>query len=197
MTSKNFTTLHVFDTVYNADSVEWCPIPPYKNCFACGTYQLMDSNDKSVEDGDKEYLRSGGVSIFTVLNNELEESHKVKSPAVLDMKWCGRKLNNKIVLAVANAVGEVVVFQLENKTLKLLSKCVLKKKAGDFLTLSLDWTKQGCDDLICSSDSAGNITIIKFLNDTLSVLQEWNAHSLEAWIVCFDSFHQNVIYSGM
>ncbi|KAK6642819.1 hypothetical protein RUM43_004321 [Polyplax serrata] len=196
MTSDNFKTLHVYDTVENADTVEWCPIEPYKTSFACGTYHLADEAAANCGDSVKEYLRTGGVTIFTITEKELEVNYKVECPAVLDLKWCGRKLNGKIVLAVANAIGEIVLFHFDDKAILFMSKCVLKKKAGDFLTLSIDWTKQGDDTLMCSSDSKGNVTVIKVENDKLTILQEWNAHSLEAWIVCFDSFHQNIIYSG-
>lgn len=39
----NYTsTLHVWDTEYSADSVEWCPIAEYQHVLLCGTYQLVD-----------------------------------------------------------------------------------------------------------------------------------------------------------
>jgi len=40
-TSANVNELHVYDTVYTADSVEWCPSEGYHNVLLCGTYQLV------------------------------------------------------------------------------------------------------------------------------------------------------------
>ena len=37
-TSDCMTQLHVFDTEYSANSMEWCPIPGYQHVLLCGTY---------------------------------------------------------------------------------------------------------------------------------------------------------------
>lgn len=197
MTSPSFTTIHVFDTVCSADSVEWCPITPHRTSFVCGTYHLVDTSNNCRNDKNgKGYERTGGVTLFTLFKDQLEVNDSIKCPAVLDMKWCNKRIEDKVVLAVANAIGEVVLYQLEDKALKFVTKCVLKKDTGDFLTLSLDWNKSGSEILICSSDSKGNITVIKFENEILSVIKQWNSHPLEAWIVNFDSFNSNIVFSG-
>ena len=196
MTSENFKTLYVSDTGNNADSVEWCPISPYKNSFACGTYHLIEGNEKPHEENDNNACtRSGGVVIYTICKDRLEKNCQVDCPAVLDMKWCNEKVNGDIVLAVANAAGEVVTYTFKNYILKFLSKCSIKTQK-DYLILALDWTKKNDENLICCSDSKGNISLIKFLNNTLTIIKEWNGHSLEAWAVCFDSFQNDIIYSG-
>ena len=41
-TSHNVVLVKEFDTVYSADSVEFCPIDGFKDLFVCGHYQLAD-----------------------------------------------------------------------------------------------------------------------------------------------------------
>ena len=43
-TSPGILPLHVVDTEYSADAVEWCPLDGYHHILACGTYQLADPN---------------------------------------------------------------------------------------------------------------------------------------------------------
>lgn len=40
------------DTLYSADSIEFCPTPGYEKWFTCGTYQLLkpDEADKPKEE---------------------------------------------------------------------------------------------------------------------------------------------------
>lgn len=38
--SSNISILHIFDTIYSADSVEWCPHKPCQHMFVCANYQL-------------------------------------------------------------------------------------------------------------------------------------------------------------
>ncbi len=42
------TQLHVQDTVYCADSVEWCPISGFQHVLLCGTYQLAEAAQSQV-----------------------------------------------------------------------------------------------------------------------------------------------------
>ena len=44
--SDNTEHIQSVDTVYSADSVEWCPISNYHHVLACGTYQLEDKKDE-------------------------------------------------------------------------------------------------------------------------------------------------------
>lgn len=39
-TSANIEVLCVEDTVYTADSIEWCPNAPVQHVFVCANYQL-------------------------------------------------------------------------------------------------------------------------------------------------------------
>ena len=40
VTTSNTKQVQCVDTVYSADSVEWCPIDGFNHVLACGTYQL-------------------------------------------------------------------------------------------------------------------------------------------------------------
>lgn len=80
------------DTIYSADSIEWCPIPGYENILACGTYQLKapeDSNplqDVEVREEEEELTKK-------------EEPHK-RLGRVLIYKWdaVNRKLSALLTL---------------------------------------------------------------------------------------------------
>jgi len=34
-------SLHLFDTEYSADAVEWCPVVGFQDLLLCATYQLV------------------------------------------------------------------------------------------------------------------------------------------------------------
>ena len=40
------TTYQTIDTVYSADSVEWCPVEGFQDLLLCGTYQLEEKDPK-------------------------------------------------------------------------------------------------------------------------------------------------------
>ena len=52
--NNSCAVMSAFDTVWPADSVEYCPHPSYHNLFACGTYKLeqseLQNNADSLED---------------------------------------------------------------------------------------------------------------------------------------------------
>ena len=44
-TTENVNVIKEFDTVFTADSVEFCPIDGFTEVFLCGLYQLADKVD--------------------------------------------------------------------------------------------------------------------------------------------------------
>ena len=44
-TTDNVNVIKEFDTVFTADSVEFCPIDGFTEVFLCGLYQLADKVD--------------------------------------------------------------------------------------------------------------------------------------------------------
>ena len=57
-TSDCVTKLHVYDTEYSADSVQWCPIPGYQHVLLCGTYQLGQQTQNQEEKSQQVSLLS-------------------------------------------------------------------------------------------------------------------------------------------
>lgn len=197
MASENFTTLHTWDTIYCADTVEWCPVSPYKSFFVCGTYHLVqDAADFAELEGHQK--RIGTVTLFKFSQKELLQCDQIKTSAVLDTKWCLEKVNDKILLASVDSLGNVCVFNLQDEKLISVTKLCLKKEKGDYLLLSLDWSKQitSSECKISVSDNQGEIFILNYKNEELVVERQWTAHSLEAWTVNFDSFNFNSVYTG-
>lgn len=184
------TTLHSLDTEYSADSIEWCPSVNFENYFVCGTYQLEESENKN--ETEIPCKRKGRIYLYdyNIELDSLEKVQTVETSAVLDQKW---KLNEKqSILGIANSIGEIQIYDLKNSKLNLKTSVNLNSEINDLLALSLDWS----DDKIVSSDSKGNISILKFSNSELVVQQSWLAHGFEAWICCFDKWNKNVVYSG-
>jgi diphthamide biosynthesis protein 7 len=243
VTTNNMQTLHIWDTEYSADSVEWCPISPFQNIFVCGTYQLATTESTEVEnrkydDTSKNleisegsavcntYKRSGRLYLFAMDSLKgLYLLQTLEMPAILDCKWCHCKIDGKILLAVANAVGEVLLYEMrttgepkseEDKmnikgiepwlscTLSLLCNSVIAQDVdSETLALSLDWSTGRCkfeheqnSPLISVSDSKGYISLLT-LSDLMFEKREcWKAHDFEAWITAFDYWNDSVVYTG-
>ncbi|KAK7037597.1 hypothetical protein SK128_007413, partial [Halocaridina rubra] len=45
--SIDVKSLYSWDTEYSADSAEFCPVEPYHNYLAVGTYQLADNETEN------------------------------------------------------------------------------------------------------------------------------------------------------
>lgn len=178
--------LHTLDTEYSADSIEWCPNKNYENYFVCGTYQLEESENKS-----EAAKRKGRILLYdyNIELDVLEKVQTVETSAVLDQKW---RIGEEPTLGIANSIGEIQIYDLTNGKLSLKTSVNLNSEIDDLLALSLDWG----DDQIVSSDSKGNISLLKFSNSDLVIEQSWLAHGFEAWICCFDKWNKNVVYSG-
>lgn len=96
-------TVTTFDTVYNADTVEWCPVSPYNNLLVCGTYQLNET-DKN---------RFGRLYLLKVNTDSLHVIQQLDMGAIPDCKWCPISVDGKILLAVATTDGQVTVYELK------------------------------------------------------------------------------------
>ena len=243
VTTNNMQTLHIWDTECSADSVEWCPISPYQNIFVCGTYQLATTESTEVEKRESDdsvknlemsygsavcnhYKRNGRLYLLAIESLKgLCLLQTLEMPAVLDCKWCHCKIFGKILLAVANAVGEVLLYEMhatgETKseqdemtikgiepwlscTLSLLCSSVITQDVdSETLALSLDWSRGHCDfqhmqnsPLISVSDSKGYISLFTLTDLTLEKRECWKAHDFEAWITAFDYWNCSIVYTG-
>jgi diphthamide biosynthesis protein 7 len=231
-------TLHVWDTEYSADSVEWCPVAPYQNVFVCGTYQLaqIENTEANKQDCDDSLISQETSEEYTVSNrsNRLGRLYlfaidslkglcllqTLEMSAVLDCKWCHCKIYGRILLAVANALGNVLLYEMRTDevvleedhvnepysscSLSLLYSCTVAQDANsETLALSLDWSTGRCkfedvqeSPLITVSDSKGNISLLTMSDLMLEKRECWKAHGFEAWITAFDYWNSSVVYTG-
>ncbi|KAF9919611.1 Diphthine methyltransferase [Linnemannia zychae] len=212
------------DTIYSADSVEFCPIQSHSHLFACGTYQLAkdESEDApaaetTVEDTDssdddeptkveKPMLRLGRLLLYAV-EGESDDTLKLnniectETAAILDMKWSHQLINGSPTLGVADASGDLSLYQFKPTRTSFEIVTKYQTNQSNKLALSLDWSNRvntSEQPRIAVSLSNGDITILD-LDPASSTLTEditWHAHDLEAWIVGWNYHDTNILYTG-
>lgn len=92
-----------YDTIYPADTVEWCPILGYNNIFVCGTYKLEEANKSKI----------GTINLFALDNlNQITLIQSISGNAVLDLKWNPYIVSGKILLAAALSGTHISVYSL-------------------------------------------------------------------------------------
>lgn len=92
-----------YDTIYPADTVEWCPIPKYSNVFVCGTYKLEEASK----------TKTGTINLFTLdSQNKIKLVQSVPEDGVLDLKWNSFIASGKILLAAALSGKHVSIYCL-------------------------------------------------------------------------------------
>ncbi|XP_054282115.1 diphthine methyltransferase [Macrosteles quadrilineatus] len=194
------TTLVSWDTELSADSVEWCPFPSKHQLLVCGTYQLIEGEDQLTSS------RQGKLHLLSFMDSEVKELsllQTVHMPAVLDCKWAPQLIQDKALLGVVNAAGQLVIYKLiegdETLPAKLVEELSINlpsaEDKGEVLALALDWSVS-CDVRISVSDSKGRISIFCLDTAGLKLEHNWTAHEYEAWTVHIDRFCPNTIYTG-
>ena len=199
-------TLFDWDTAQSADSTEWCPHLPYQNIFVCGTYQVQKKDEEDPpNDASPLTMRCGRIYIFEMSEILPPQPHQVLDlPAVLDMKWCKQKFSGKILLGVATATGEILIFELkDDKTLsKVTGAQIQTDSSKEVLALSLDWSCaksfqniSNCSILV--SDSQGGVNLFQLSEETeLFLIKRWEGHTYEAWISAFNYWEPRFLFSG-
>ncbi|XP_063709717.1 uncharacterized protein LOC134838174 [Culicoides brevitarsis] len=191
MSEKKLKTIKKFDTVYCADSVEWCPHEDNQYMFLCGTYQLEDSPKSS--QFDTKCKRKGRIYIFNLKfkSKPLDLVYQLETNAILDQKWHPREP----LFATADSKGVVTLYKLSPNLLEEVSKVNLDPENGEILALSLDWSPDGTKIIV--SDSKGGINVIANTPNGLQLVQNHpSVHSFEAWTCIFDKNDPNVVYTG-
>lgn len=186
-------TVTTFDTVYNADTVEWCPVSPFRNLLVCGTYQLNEATKD----------RFGRLYLLKVSTSSLHVVQQLDIAAIPDCKWCPISVSGKILLAVATTAGQIIVYELktadcdESVQLVLLCETNLKRES-ELLALSVSWYANDCSDdpLLSASDSCGCVTVLQLTSISLSIKHNWKAHSYETWTATFNVFNPSIVYTG-
>ncbi|KAF9565939.1 Diphthine methyltransferase [Mortierella alpina] len=236
MATLNSASLGSDDTVYSADSIEFCPFSSHSNLLACGTYQLAkderedepvsnetteqekeQTTSKAVQDdsdGDddeevkveKPMLRLGRLLIYDIQGDkdnspDLKNTACIETAAILDMKWSHQLINGNPTLGVADASGDLSLYQFktEGNDLEIVTKYTTNTEKR--LALSLDWSNRihaSATPNVAVSLSNGDITILE-MDPSSSTLKEtltWHAHDFEAWIVGWNYHDTNVLYTG-
>lgn len=102
-TSSNVELFVSYDTVYPADTVEWCPISNYNSVLVCGTYKLDETTK----------LKTGTINLFTLdEENKIKLIQSIPEEAVLDLKWNSCIVNGKILLAAALSGKHISIYSL-------------------------------------------------------------------------------------
>ncbi|KAF9134886.1 Diphthine methyltransferase [Mortierella sp. 14UC] len=212
------------DTIYSADSIEFCPFQSHSHLFACGTYQLAkdesedepaptpepadtdSSDDDEPVKVDKPMLRLGRLLVYAVEGEtedtlKLNNLERIETAAILDMKWSHQLINGNPTLGLADASGDLSLYQFKSagNDLEIVTK--YQTNTSSKLALSLDWSNRVQtteQPQIAVSLSNGDITILD-LDPTSSTLTEsltWHAHDFEAWIVGWNYHDTNILYTG-
>lgn len=183
-TTTTIETLKTFDTVYSADSVEWCPLEGYQNYFVVGTYQLQENEKESTATSST--IRKGKIYLFCYkkVTDELILCETIETDAILDQKWFNE------YLITTTSVGTVQIYKLNGKQLALQNEYKLTDVETDNLALSVD---VDAHKRTLISDSKGRITLA---NIDGTIQRQWLAHDYEAWTCSFDFWNENIVYSG-
>lgn len=173
-----------WDTQLYADCVEFCPYDPFLSIAVCGNYQLCES----------ESARIGRLNVHSVNLERLDLTpiQQIDTPGILDIKWCRQPINNQLLLAAANALGEFVLYKVNNdSTLSQLHST--KIQDDNRLALFCDWW-QG--EKVSVSDSKGYVHCLSVNAQGSVVESSWKGHEYEAWVASFDRHDGNLVYSG-
>ncbi|KAJ8730340.1 hypothetical protein PYW07_017378 [Mythimna separata] len=188
-----------WDTGYSADSVEWCPVEPYRDVLVCGTYQLEKTAE---QDTSSKQTRLGRIYLFIINKNttELNPIHTIDTSGILDQKWSYHTIMDYPTLAVVTSIGTLQLYRLTNESGALELKLWLEHVIGEnILALSVDWSTNKTsseDPSLVVSDSAGSVHVLKIVGDGLKVVGKWESHGFEAWIAAFNYWNTDVFYSG-
>lgn len=201
-----FCTLDTFDTEFAADSVEWCPLEPFRDILVCGTYELAKDEGETSSKEKKTIKRLGRIYVFRMIDNgKLTTLQQINVPAVLDMKWMHVANRNRILLAVVTASGYLQIYEIknqENKFLKLIAEQRVNNNEDEVIALSLDWSTgrydscETSDPNIVVSDSRGCISRFTLHDNDLIKDFSWCVHKFEAWIAAFDYWQTCSFYTG-
>ncbi|KAG1881659.1 WD-40 repeat-containing protein [Suillus tomentosus] len=202
------------DTVWPADSIEFCPHESASDIFVCGTYRLeqpladtqvhTDDNKVDFEPTARKQsqVRRGKCLVLQVTEDRgVSQIQEINLPAVLDQKWCHTSRTASPVLGIADSEGNVTLHEWHKEERQLKAFQSVTCATSDVLCLSLDWStrryptnNQGSlvvslsNGSLCvlNPDSTGNLTIVN----------RWRAHDYEPWIAAWNYWDTSIVYSG-
>ncbi|KAL1670350.1 WD40-repeat-containing domain protein [Schizophyllum commune] len=188
-----------YDTVWPADSVEFCPGENSSNVFVCGTYNLEKQTEEETA-LKKPQVRRGKCLLFEVGSADafqLQLVQEIDLPAVLDIKWCNS--SPSCTLAVADSEGHVTIHRYDATDGRLHQEQSIPCASRDTLCLSLDWSNRrfpGSLGSLVVSLSNGSLVLLRPTNSELSISETWHGHDYEPWIAAWDYWNPDTIFSG-
>lgn len=126
----------------------------------------------------------------------------LKTPAILDQKWCHNQINGRSILGVVNADKSLILYSLNSELseLEMITSAQINSEHDEVLLLSLDWSTgkySTAEPEILCSDSKGAVHRFRFINNKLIDLDTYHGHEYEAWITAFYYWDNNVFFSGI
>ncbi|KAH9486927.1 Diphthine methyltransferase [Psilocybe cubensis] len=201
-----------FDTIWPADSLEFCPAPGFQDIFVCGTYKLLEDpaqalTEPSAEANGKSKIsqsRRGQCLAFRVIPEakngySFQQVQSFDLPAILDMKWSHGSNEDGPILGISDSEGHITLHSWREQSFKKIAS--IQCASEDTLCLSMDWSDRrtsvtGHGNLVVSL-SNGNLCLLSPTEGSnLEVTETWHAHDYEPWIAAWNYFDTNVIYSG-
>lgn len=190
-----------YDTIWPADSVEFCPAEDARSTFVCGTYNLEKQTEEQSA-AKQPQVRRGKCLLFHLDSlstdvSKLQPAQEIDLPAILDMKWCNTTPSS--LLAIANSEGHVTLHRYDATDRNLHQQQSISCASEDTLCLSLDWSNRrspGSLGSLAVSLSNGSIVLLHPKTSGLVMSDTWHAHDYEPWIVAWDYWNTNTIFSG-
>ncbi|OWZ80747.1 WD40 repeat domain 85 [Cryptococcus neoformans Bt85] len=196
------------DTLYSADSIEFCPFEGFQDLLVCGTYQIVEPEnggrtvDADVSDDEqapKQTQRVGRLLLFQVGHgHHLQELQKIETSAILDIKWSPNPAGGP-QLAVADAKGHITVFGLDVEIKRLREMQRLDVADETKLCLSLDFSNRRnlmAPSEIITSVSNGSLAHLIPASSGYVLSSSWPAHDFEPWITTFSIDDPKTVWSG-
>ncbi|KAF9056166.1 WD40-repeat-containing domain protein [Panaeolus papilionaceus] len=201
------TIMVFFDTIFPADTLEFCPISGFQDVFVCGTYKLVDhpSSTEAPEDGSAPtpQTRRGQCLVFRTTIDKagapsFEQLQTLDFPAIPDVKWSYAPSNNPL-LGVADSEGSITILEWRDSAFR--QKVSVRCASEETLCLSLAWDNQKYQTQplgsLVVSLSNGSVCVIRPRDRTgFSVSETWHAHDYEPWIATWDQWNPNIVYTG-
>ncbi|PPQ80813.1 hypothetical protein CVT25_001938 [Psilocybe cyanescens] len=182
-----------FDTVWPADSLEFCPADDFQDIFVCGTYKLLDepaqaSNYDLNGSSKTPQTRRGQCLVFQVApdsSGEVSLSHTLNRAAP--------------ILGISDSEGNVTLHTWREQSFSKIAS--IQCASEDTLCLSMDWSDRrtigtSLGNLVVSL-SNGNLCLLSPVEgSSIAVTETWHAHDYEPWIAAWNYYDTNIIYSG-
>lgn len=141
--------------------------------------------------------------LFSTEDSLLKCRQTIETAAILDMKWCQFQIESKSIIAVADGLGQVHIYELSSELLQLTVITTIKvlnnTENSELLCLSVDWSAGKIEDSnpkLIVSDSTGHVSIYVYKNQNLTLELNWRSHDFEAWICAFNYWDTNQVVTG-